>query len=63
MTGEPDPIDLSNICDALDEMTDDETTGVCLITISRDEIRARSFGDSKALAEAAKETAEALRPN
>jgi hypothetical protein len=63
MTGEPDPIDLSNICDALDEMTDDETTGVIIITMTKHDMQARVFGDPKEAHRAAKATSEALLPN
>lgn len=57
------PINLERLIEALEDITDDDTTGVCIITTSDTEIRARSFGDQTALVDAVRETSEALLPN
>jgi len=57
------PDALECLAEALDDIADDETVGVVIITISDTVIRVRSFGDQNVLAEAAKQTSEVLRPN
>lgn len=51
---------LSDLIDALDEITDDETTGIALIASSADEIKVRAFGDANNLAADVKAASEML---